>query len=42
MRGCLVSGNWEGAPRSYACVRNQLKFIGHVVQRSKRKCGGQV
>ena len=27
-RGCLASGNWEGAPKSYVCVRNELTFIG--------------
>ena len=31
VRGCLVSGNWEGAPKSYVCVRNELTFIGHVI-----------
>ena len=29
--GCLVSGNWEGAPKSYVYVRNELTFIGHVI-----------
>ena len=33
VRGCLVSGNWEGAPKSYACVCNELIFIGHVILR---------
>ena len=33
VRGCLVSGNWEGAPKSYVCVRNELTFIGHVILR---------
>ena len=34
--GCLVSGNWEGAPKSYVCVRNELTFIGHVILRGTR------
>ena len=36
VRGCLVSGNWEGAPKSYVCVRNELTFIGHVILRGTR------
>ena len=34
--GCLASGNWEGAPKSYVCVRNELTFIGHVIVRGTR------
>ena len=34
--GCLASGNWEGAPKSYVCVRNELTFIGHVILRGTR------
>lgn len=37
LHGCLVSGNWEGAPKSYVCVRNELTFIGHVIL-----CGTQI
>ena len=33
MRGCLVRGNWEGAPKSYVCVRSELTFIAHVILR---------
>ena len=29
--GCLVSGNWEGVPKSYIYVRNELTSIGHVI-----------
>ena len=36
VRGCLASGNWEGAPKSYVCVRNELTFIGHVILRGTR------
>ena len=36
VRDCLVSGNWEGAPKSYVCVRNELTFIGHVILRGTR------
>ena len=36
VRGCLVSGNWEGAPKSYVCVRNELTFIDHVILRCTR------
>ena len=36
MRGCLASGNWEGAPKSYVCVRKELTFIGHVILRGVR------
>ena len=36
VRGCLASGNWEGAPMSYVCVRNELTFIGHVILRGTR------
>ena len=36
MRGCLASGNWEGAPKSYVCVRKELTFIGHVILRGAR------
>ena len=31
VRGCLASGNWEGALKSYVCVRNELTIIGHVM-----------
>ena len=36
VRGCLASGNWEGAPKSYVCVRNELTIIGHVILRGTR------
>ena len=36
VRGCLASGNWEGAPKSYVCVRNKLTIIGHVILRGMR------
>ena len=36
MRGCLVSGNWEGARKSL-CLRNEPTFIGHVIL-----CGTQI
>ena len=36
VRGCLASGNWEAAPKSYVCVRNELTFIGHVILRGTR------
>ena len=32
----LVSGNWEGAPKSYVCIRNEETFIGHVNLRGTR------
>ena len=34
--GCLASGTWEGAPKSYVCVRNELTFIGDVILRGTR------
>ena len=36
VRGCLASGNWEGAPKSYVCVRNELTFIAHIILRGTR------
>ena len=36
VRGCLASGNWEGASKSYVCVRSELTFIGHVILRGTR------
>ena len=33
MRSCLVSGNWEKAPKPYVMVRNELTFIGQVILR---------
>ena len=36
VRGCLASGNWESALKSYVCVRNELTFIGHVILRGTR------
>ena len=40
VRGCLASGNWEGAPKSYVCVPNELTFIGHVRVRQNCCMGG--
>ena len=28
VRSCLISGNWEKAPKPYVWVRNELIYIG--------------
>ena len=29
VQSCLISGNWEKAPKPYVWVRNKLTYIGH-------------
>ena len=36
VRSCLVSGNWEKAPKPYVMVRNELTFIGQVILRGTK------
>ena len=36
VRSCLVSGNWENAPKEYVVVRNELTYIGKVILRGTR------
>ena len=31
VRSCLISGNWETAPKPYVWVRNELIYIGQVI-----------
>ena len=33
VRKCLVEERWNGAPKQYLPVRNELTFIGHVILR---------
>ena len=36
VHSCLVSGNWEKAPKPCMMVRNELTFIGQVILRGTR------
>ena len=36
VRSCLISGNWETAPKPYVWVRNELTYIGQVILRGTR------
>ena len=36
VRGCLMSGNWEKAPKPYVWVRNELAYIAQVILRGTR------
>ena len=36
VRSCLISGNWEKAPKPYVWVRNELTYIGQVILRGTR------
>ena len=36
VRRCLVEERWNGAPKQYLPMRNELTFIGHVILRGAR------
>ena len=36
VRRCLVEERWNGAPKQYRPMRNELTFIGHVILRGAR------
>ena len=36
VQSCLISGNWEKAPKPYVRVRSELTYIGQVILRGIR------